>query len=53
MRAVSKEKKDNLIKLRITSEEKKQVVKQAERNGLNLSEYMRQLAIKDAERMIR
>lgn len=43
--------KDSLIKLRITTEEKEQVSKQAEQKGLNVSEYMRQLAMRDAERV--
>lgn len=46
------ERKDSLINLRITKEEKEQVSKQAEQSGLNVSEYMRQLAMRDAERVL-
>lgn len=48
---IKQPRKDSLIKLRITTKEKMQVSKQAEQKGLNVSEYMRQLAMRDAERM--
>lgn len=45
-------KKDSIIKFRIASEEKVLVSEKAESKGLNVSEYIRRLALNDAERVL-
>lgn len=45
-------KKDCFIKFRIAKEEKLLVSEKAESKGLNISEYIRQLTLNDAERVL-
>jgi len=46
--AIGKPVKDDVIRLRVTSEQKAAIVAAAERDGLELSAWLRQLALRAA-----
>jgi uncharacterized protein (DUF1778 family) len=47
-RAIEKPVKDDVIRVRLTSEQKAAIVAAAERDGLELSAWLRQLALRAA-----
>jgi uncharacterized protein (DUF1778 family) len=47
-RATEKPTKDDVIRVRLTSEQKRAIVAAAERDGLELSAWLRQLALRAA-----
>jgi uncharacterized protein (DUF1778 family) len=47
-RAIEKPVKDDVIRVRLTSEQKSAIVAAAEREGLELSAWLRQLALRAA-----